>query len=126
MDLTHSHDKIGIWSSALCIVHCLAVPMILAWTNGFDLHDHWWWDALQVGFILIGFWAVKHAVSHVAFNWLKYSFWGVFAMLVASVFLHHSHIGELMNYTAASLLILLHGLNLYLRKPKQAVVAQSH
>lgn len=125
MDLTHAHDKVGIWSSALCIVHCLAVPAIFAWTNGFDLHHFWWWDALQVGFILIGFWAVQHAVKHVSFLWLKLAFWGTFAVLAASVFLHHSTLGEWMNYTAATLLILLHGLNLYLSRPKQAIIAQS-
>jgi len=123
MDLNHSHDKIGIWSSALCIVHCLAVPAVLAFTNGFDLHDHVWWDVLQVAFILVGFWAVRHAVKHINFQWLKLMFWSTFAVLIASVFLHHSTLGEIMNYGAASLLIILHSLNLYLGRNKAAALA---
>lgn len=123
MDLTHSHDKIGIWSSLLCIVHCLAVPLVLAVTNGIDLHHNAWWDALQVVFILIGFWAIRHVVKHMTHTWLKAAFWATFAALVVSVFMHHSFFGEVLNYSAASALIVLHSINLYLSRTKKTTIA---
>lgn len=123
MNFNTTHDKIGIWSSVLCIVHCLAVPVVLAYTNGYDLHDQVWWDFTQVAFVLVGFWAVKHAVSHVSLPWLKLSFWLSFALLVASVFMHHSFLGEVLNYGAAGSLIALHSLNLYLSRTKKGAVA---
>ncbi|MGB0431483.1 MAG: MerC domain-containing protein [Bacteroidia bacterium] len=126
MNFNHSHDKIGIWSSILCIVHCLAVPVVMAYTNNsFDLHDKVWWDLIQVFFVLIGFWAVKHAVSHVKVAWLKISFWVSFAILVASIFMHHSLLGEILNYTAAGSLVGLHTLNLYVSRDKKPAVAQA-
>lgn len=123
MSLTHSHDKIGIWSSLLCIVHCLAVPVVLGLSNGIDLHHNAWWDGLQVVFILIGFWAVRHAVKHMIHTWLKAAFWVTFAALAVSVFMHHSLLGEALNYTAAALLIVLHSLNLYLGRHKKTTLA---
>lgn len=124
MNFTQSHDKIGIWSSLLCIVHCLAVPLVLAATNGVDLHHNMWWDALQVGFILIGFWAVRHAVKHMEYTWLKVAFWITFGALATSVFIHsHSLLGNILNYGAASLLIVLHSINLYLSRNKKTALA---
>lgn len=124
MNFSHSHDRIGIWSSILCIIHCLAVPVVMAYTNNsVDLHDKIWWDFIQVAFVLVGFWAVKHAVSHVKISWLRRSFWASFAILVLSIFLHHSFVGELLNYAAAGSLIGLHTLNLYLSRSKKPLIA---
>ncbi|MFY0674449.1 MAG: MerC domain-containing protein [Bacteroidia bacterium] len=125
MNFTHSYDKIGIWSSLLCIVHCLAVPVVMAYTNNsIDLHHNMWWDLLQVFFVLIGFWAVRHAVGHVKITWIKIAFWVSFIVLVASIFMHHSFIGEVLNYTAAGSLVGLHTLNLIVSRNKKPSVAR--
>lgn len=120
---THTHDKIGIWSSILCIVHCLAVPVVMAYGNGLDLHENHWWDVLQVVFIAIAFWAVKHAVGHTPLTWMKGLFWLSFTTLVISMIFHHSALGEVLNYGAALTLIALHALNLYLARQKKSLVA---
>lgn len=125
MKLNHNYDKIGIWSSILCIVHCLAVPAVMAYTNNsIDLHHNIWWDTLQVLFVIIGFWAVKHAVGHVSLTWIKVAFWVSFIILVASIFMHHSAIGEALNYSSAGSLIALHTLNLALSRNKKTAVAR--
>ena len=116
-------DKIGIWSSALCMVHCLAVPFALLVSKDLDLHHNPYWNWLQIVFIGISFWAVLHSTKHTASKQLKIMFWLSFAGLSASIIWHHSLIGEILNYGCASLLILLHGVNLYRERNVQREIA---
>lgn len=119
----HWHDKVGIWSSVLCTVHCLAVPVVMSFSREIDLHHSTFWNALQILFVAISFWAVRHAASHCSSKVLKFFFWLSFAALAISIFDHHSVIGEILNYSAATALIVLHSINIYVQKQKQVRIA---
>ena len=120
MKTKHLHDKLGIWSSILCIIHCLIVPLVAMIGKGYDLHHNPYWDFLQIVFVLIGFWAIKHATSHSPFLWLKAAFWLTFGALVWSLFIHHSTLGHVLNYGGATGIILLHLVNMYYAKKEKS------
>lgn len=109
---THFYDKLGIWGSVLCILHCLAVPILMAFGSNMNLHHYWWYNFIQFGFIAIGIWAVIHAIRHLNMQILKPFFWLSVAVLFIGSLFHHEPWAEAMSYGGALSLIVLHLINL--------------
>lgn len=105
-------DWVGLGASLLCLIHCLIVPIAMIWNNELDLHSMPMWDLMSVGFAILSFWAIWHVTQHTNIKWLKAAFWVSFIFLLVGIFAHHSLIGEILNYSAATLLIGFHTYNI--------------
>jgi hypothetical protein len=100
-------DGLGILNSALCLVHCLAMPVFIAVGASFMQHPSVTW-----GFIALAFLAVRSAVrsrNNPMMAMLLGIGWGVFAAGMALEGVHP--LMESLTYVGSALLILGHVLN---------------
>lgn len=107
VQLFRTSDGLGILNSALCLVHCLAMPVFIAFGASFLQHPFIVWTFVALAFI-----AVRSAVRRR--NDTKVALllgigWVVFAVGIA---LEGTHNGlELLSHIGSGLLILGHILN---------------
>lgn len=115
--LNKKPDELGMLSSALCIVHCLATPVLLtilpisAATQG---GSQSWWGWLDIFFLLISSFAVFFAVQRSSKTWLRVSM--VVSWLMLCFFILNERFGSIefpfdIVYFPASALIFLHLVN---------------
>ena len=123
--ITHNSDIIGMVSSFLCLLHCIAMPFVLAFYSFQDIgHKH----SSHAGHV--------HAHAHGAFNWdyffvllcllavwssarnqhatplLKGALWGFFAMFsIGILFETYAPFFQYLGYIASLGLILSHWQN---------------
>ena len=112
-------DSIGAFASGLCLVHCVATPLIFV-IQPLSLHAEdaapIWWKSLDYFFLFISFFAVYWSVKNTSKTWMQYSLWISFSLLTAAILnekLELFHLGELVVYNPAISLI---GFHLYNRK----------
>lgn len=110
-------DSIGAIGAALCIVHCLLLPIIL--TIGL-FSESWYagstWELLDWLFIGLALVAVLFSTRQLHSLYLRTAFWLAFALFSVSVLLHdHSAFFLYLSVGASLLLMLLHGVS-YRRK----------
>ncbi|MCB0736424.1 MAG: MerC domain-containing protein [Bacteroidetes bacterium] len=116
------YDRLGILSSVLCLIHCLVVPIGMLFALELEWLHHWiGWTYVQIGFISIGAWAVYHAAKHIDKKWISVCLWAGIGILVLALFAEH-HLQELMNYSAAALLIAAHTVNLFIHSQHHKLV----
>lgn len=118
-------DLIGAWASGLCLIHCVATPLIFvaqasAVASHHDHHHHHdaplWWAAFDIVFILISLVAVYYSAKNTTKNWIKYALfasWGALTFIILNEKLELVHLAEAWVYGPALGLILVH---LYNRK----------
>ncbi|GAA4434213.1 hypothetical protein GCM10023091_08860 [Ravibacter arvi] len=113
----HSNaDYVGITGSVLCIIHCIATPLLALSSSVFFK------DTLSEGMHLLGFVfilingvAVYYATRNGHSTWLNRFLWGAFAVFAASLLLEESNeVFHYLGYFGSFLLIVGHSLNLYL------------
>lgn len=105
--LLRSGDGLGILNSALCLVHCLAMPVFIAVGASFMQHPSVTW-----GFIALAFLAMRSAIrsrNNAAVAMVLGIGWGVFAVGMALEGAHPAL--ENLTYIGSGLLILGHVLN---------------
>lgn len=112
-------DYTGIIAAFVCLIHCLAAPVLLGATAGMQGHEHhadtpWYlhhfWDYI---FLAIGFLAVRYSANHTPLKWMKVLLWFSFLALGMSIFLeHYSEVFRNLVYVASSLLIGSHLYNM--------------
>ncbi len=114
--LNKKPDELGMLSSALCIVHCLATPVLLtilpvsvATQSGQN-----WWVWLDIFFLLISSLAVFRAVQRSPKTWLRVSM--VVSWLMLCFFIINERFGSIefpfdIVYFPALTLIFLHLVN---------------
>ena len=106
-------DGLGIINSALCLAHCLAMPVFIAMGASFIHHPAVGW-----AFVVLAFVAVRSAVrgrnKPMAALLLGIG-WAVFAMGIALEGAYHEL--ELLTYLGSGLLIIGHILNWLDLKP---------
>ncbi len=111
--LINRSDYLGALASALCIVHCLATPLLYA----YQLHIiskkeiSAWWQNLTYFFLVISFIAVYYSVKNSANKVMKiglYVNWSFLFLLLMNEQIHWVDFPELFTYTASSMLIILH------------------
>ena len=113
-------DLIGVVTSGLCTLHCMATPFLFMAQSYAteDLHVYGpdWWSYLDYIFIVITFLAVYWSSQKTRKNWLKYAFYGCWVALTILILnekLELLQVGENLKYLATALLI---GLHLYNQK----------
>jgi len=110
-------DWTGILAATICLLHCLAGPLILGVSA--HAHDHvteaglpWYlhenWDYL---FLVIGFIAVRFSARHSHHRWMKVLLWGSYASLAGSILLEH--VGPIFQNLVYVSSIVLIGAHLY-------------
>ncbi len=127
--LAHSHkytpgaDKLGITSAIICAVHCLVIPAIFllkySWADTGHVMDEApklghglpsWWETLDYIFLIVGFYAVFHAVTHTPARGIKVSLWFFWVCLaLAVIFEKHLH---WLSYIASIGLVVTHFINI--------------
>ena len=113
-----SSDLLGIVSAILCLLHCLAAPILLGlYSHSHDhIHHndffllHHGWDYVFLGLGLI---AVLFSAKHSKSNLLKALLGLTYAFLVASILLEEvSELFKNLVYVSSISLILIHSLNI--------------
>jgi hypothetical protein len=100
-------DLLGATNSLLCMVHCAAMPLLIAMGAAFLHHP-----AVSLAFIALAAWAVHAAARQGGHIWLVrflWAAWAVFAITLLVEELHHGF--EWMSLTASGLLVLGHVLH---------------
>lgn len=118
MNITKSNyllpDNIGMASSTLCLIHCLATPFIFivqTCTTSCCASTPLWWKAIDIVFLVVSFVAIYFAAKSANKKWVKVGFYSLFAILlvcIANEYLAFLFISKYIMYTAAGLLASLH------------------
>lgn len=109
-----SADNIGMASTSLCLVHCIATPFIFiaqACTVSCCADSPVWWRTIDFIFLVISFVAVYFAAKNSSKVWVKVAFYVLFGLL--GFFIINEHFGSaqlprILLYTPAFLLFALH------------------
>ncbi len=117
-DMTSKHsDSVGILASSICLVHCLATPLLFVVKSCAHASCEaapMWWQMLDYVFLAIAAAAIVTTKSNTQFAWLKSSLWLSWFGLLA-VLLSHSleiiHISTIVSYIPPLLIVALHTLN---------------
>lgn len=111
-------DALGAIASTLCVVHCLATPLIfIAHTCGVGACNATpnWWSNLDYIFLLISFFAIKRSVKNTSKYFMKRALWlnwGILFMLVINEKIKYMALPETLTYVIALSLAVLHIYNM--------------
>ena len=79
----------------------------------------WYWSILDLVFLVLSFFAIRHATLHSQKKWVRYGFWIVWVVLMLSIFQEKFELewwGEFPMYISTLLLVVLHSYNLVQRR----------
>lgn len=119
---TLTYDKIGVISSALCMIHCIITPFVfLAKVCSISCCSDapLWWQIIDYLFLGISFLAVYYSTKDKSLDWLKISFWTTWFILLITIVNHTLEIIYLnpyLIYIPAFFIIILHLYNMYFHK----------
>lgn len=119
IQLRSRSDLYGSAASSLCLIHCLATPLLFA-AHGGHVHGHHgspvWWGAIDIIFIVISMVAVYWSSKNSSKQWMRVALWISWALL-AFVILNEKfeliHLAEAAIYFPSLALV---GLHLYNRR----------
>lgn len=119
MKISHSHNKadyVGILGSLLCIVHCLALPVLALGTSiGHDHHAHIGFLSLDYLFILVNAIAVYFATRDHRSVLVKVLLWSALVIFGVSLVFEERHVMfQWLGYVGSALLITGHLINVYI------------
>ena len=112
-------DIFGVVASGLCMVHCLATPLIFvvqACTKSCCEAGPWWWSFVDYLFLVISLIAIYYSAKSTSLKWMPfvlYLSWGLLALLIFHERFPYFEIPHVMVYLPAFSLVFLH---LYNRK----------
>ncbi|ALJ05968.1 hypothetical protein APS56_12865 [Pseudalgibacter alginicilyticus] len=112
-------DSIGVISSALCLIHCVATPFIFIAQTGLLTccsATPSWWGLIDYFFLGISFLAVYHTTNTTVSKWVKPALWlswGLLFLVIINEKTTWFSFGENIIYIPTISLIVLH---LYNRK----------
>jgi len=119
MILTKNHDQIGILSSTLCLIHCLATPFVFvakSCTATCCKETPLWWMFIDFLFLAISFIAVFWSSKNTTKNWIRVSLWVSWTLLLMVILNEHLTLFNLPKtaiYFPAFSLVILHFTNRY-------------
>jgi len=107
-------DELGMLSSILCMIHCMATPFLLVVipaSAGTHHGGYEWWRLLDLLFLGISFIAVFKTVQQSAYRWIKVSL--IIAWLLLTFFILNERFEGIMFsfdmvYIPAFVLVILH------------------
>jgi hypothetical protein len=105
-------DYLGIASSALCVVHCVLSPFIVATISALKTSEEGWaW--LDYVFIALCLWAVFHSTKHSYSKPIKMGLWVVWAVFAIGIVFEEAAEGmAYVGYVGSLGLVVLHILNM--------------
>lgn len=112
-------DLFGVVASSLCMVHCIATPLIFvvqACTKSCCETGPWWWSMIDYIFLVISLVAIYYSAKATSLKWMPfvlYFSWGLLAILILHERFPYFEIPHVMVYLPAFSLVFLH---LYNRK----------
>ena len=111
-------DKIGIFASTLCMIHCIATPFLLfakSCSAACCESSPNWWSSLDFLFLLISFFAVYQSSKNTSKAWIKYAMWISWTFLLVVIMNEKSNLFPLFEYAIyfpSAMLVVLHIYNL--------------
>ena len=112
-------DHLGIISSAACLIHCIATPLIFIYPKQilkFSYNDKIiWWQSVSLFIITISFFAVYRSVKNSSNNLIKVLMWlncSILFGLIINELIEIIELPELLTYLSAISLAILHIINL--------------
>ena len=115
MDLRYKYsDILGASASALCLLHCLATPLLfVAYSASYQNYNNIpiWWKSIDYVFIIVSLFAVFWTVKTTSKAWLKYGLWlswGLLSFVICNEKLEIVYIPEYFIYIPTIALVLLH------------------
>ena len=116
--ITLKPDILGAIASSLCIVHCLATPLLFI-THVYGSFGSGtvplWWKNLDYLFLIVSFTAVYRSTKTTSRKFMKYALWAGWAILFSLILnekMMWLNIPGIYKYTAAIGLSTLHIYNL--------------
>ncbi|NMH86894.1 MerC domain-containing protein [Flavivirga algicola] len=116
--ITKKPDTLGAIASTLCMVHCIATPLLfIAHTcaeHGCSTTPTWW-KSLDYFFLFISFFAVYRSTKTTSKNFMKpllWLSWSALFLVILNEMLGIYHVPEGLTYTPALALVALHLYNL--------------
>lgn len=111
MDLAvNKSDSLGIISSTLCLIHCIATPFLFA-TNAQIANLGSWWSNVDLMFLIISALAIYKSGTRVTKKWIStglWSSWGVLLFIIVNEKMGLFNIPETAIYLPSVSLIVLH------------------
>lgn len=110
-------DNIGIFSSTLCLIHCIATPFLfvaMSCTASCCAASPFWWQLFDLIFLLIAFPAVLYASQQSNKRWVSmtlYTSWIALALVILNEHLLIVHLWREAIYIPSLLLIGTHFYN---------------
>ncbi|HLT08729.1 MAG TPA: MerC domain-containing protein [Cyclobacteriaceae bacterium] len=99
-------DLLGISSSILCLIHCLAFPVILSAGYLLNYAQNGHWHGLDYLFIVLSMIAVWVSARKTTIPALKIAFWMAIFIFSASILCHDIWKGMIYISAATSLLLI--------------------
>lgn len=117
--LNYNSDQLGIASSTICFLHCIATPFIFAARscsiNSCCASSPLWWRLVDVVFLGIALVAVYHSAQKSTKQWLKWALYLSFAglaFMVLNDYLQFLHLPQWLTFVPPFALISLHAYHL--------------
>jgi hypothetical protein len=106
--LPHKADVVGIIASSLCLLHCIATPLLLAMGAAFFTHP-----IITYLFLVVSFFAIYKSSQKPTHTIIRWLLWLHFGGYLLAVVLHETlHTPEVFSYVFATLIILTHVSNI--------------
>ena len=111
-------DTVGALASSLCLVHCLATPVLFIAHACSDDHFSaapFWWKWIDYVFLIVSFYAVFRSTRNSKNKLVKFGMWISWLILFLAIIIETfelMHLPEMVLYTAALILVILHLYNL--------------
>ena len=107
-------DRIGMLTSGLCLVHCIATPFLFVAQAGLSQGEGirpGWWGSLDIIFLVVSLVAVYWSARNTSRRILRIAFW-IFWAILAAIVLNEKweliHLSEAVIYLPTLALITLH------------------
>jgi chromate transport protein ChrA len=114
---SQSADILGISASLLCMIHCLALPVMISlgyifkFSDDHDhVHEHWHW--MDYFFVFLAIWAVYNAAKNTHSKRIKIALWIAVLFFSIAILLHDINPFMIVISIGASLaLVIIHIIN---------------
>ncbi|HAA15893.1 MAG TPA: MerC domain-containing protein [Cytophagales bacterium] len=105
-------DTLGAIASGLCLIHCLATPLLfVAHAGAHHAEGPAWWGLIDITLLAVSLAAVVWAVRKTSKNWMKWALsasWLLLALILLNEKAEAFHLAEAWIYLPTVSLIVLH------------------
>lgn len=110
---SQASDWLGIFSSGLCMAHCLVTPVVVALQLHFSAHQSPHWHEMGYAFLVVSLLACYVTTRRGTSRRLAVWLWSLLGLLAVSVLLHEvADFFEYLTYLATTGLAICHILNI--------------